>query len=106
MSASNKRFVVSLLAVFVMSGARAAATTDTAKELSTATSGSGKAQLKAIDQLGVRHENASAAVPKLRELLKSDDVQVRWRAARALGDYGSLAKDAAGDLRKLLGDHD
>jgi HEAT repeat protein len=39
-------------------------------------------------------------------LLKSKDPQVRWRTARALGDYGPLAKDAAGDLTLLLKDKD
>src|SRR3954464_3879652 len=79
-----------------------AETQDTANNLSMAVSGSGKTQYKAIDGLGERHENASAVVPKLRHLLKSDDEHVRWRSARALGDYGSLAKDAANDLVKLL----
>ena len=74
--------------------------------LETAVNGSGKEQLKAIDELGERHEAAKTAVPKLRQLLKSDDDKVRWRAARALGDFGSLAHDAAGDLRMLLKDKD
>ena len=83
-----------------------AETQDTANNLSIAVSGSGKAQYKAIDGLGERHENASVVVPKLRQLLKSDDEQVRWRSARALGDYGALAKDSAADLVKLLNDKD
>jgi HEAT repeat protein len=76
------------------------------KVLATATEGSGKSQLKAIDALGEFHDNASVVVPKLRQLLKNAEPQVRWRSARALGDYGDLAKDAAADLAALLKDKD
>src|SRR3954468_11394836 len=105
-SPSISRTVASMFGVFTLSASCFAVTSDTATELSTSVSGKGKAQLKAIDELGARHENAAAAVPRLRELLKSEEVQVRWRVARALGDYGSLATDAAGDLLKLLKDKD
>jgi HEAT repeat protein len=100
------RVLISLLGVVLLPVSLFAATSDSAKTLETAVNGSGKAQLKAIDALGQRHEAAKVAVPKLRQLLKSDDDKVRWRAARALGDFGSLAKDAAGDLRVLLKDKD
>jgi HEAT repeat protein len=106
MSPLINRTVAVLIGAVTLSASSFAALSDTASDLSTSVNGKGKSQLKAIDELGARHENGSAAVPKLRELLKSDDVQVRWRAARALGDYGSLAKDAAGDLLKLLKDKD
>ena len=102
MNAFFNRTFASLVGVVLLSVPSLAETQDTANNLSIAVSGSGKAQYKAIDGLGERHENASAVVPKLRQLLKSDDEQVRWRSARALGDYGALAKDAAADLVKLL----
>jgi hypothetical protein len=88
------RAIGPLVGVAILSVSGFAETQDTANNLSIAVSGSGKAQYKAIDGLGERHDNASAVVPKLRQLLKSDDERVRWRSARALGDYGSLAKDS------------
>src|SRR6185436_18745575 len=94
----------SVVGVALLSMPSLAETQDTANNLSIAVSGSGKSQYKAIDGLGERHENASTVVPKLRQLLGSDDEQVRWRSARALGDYGSQAKDSAADLVKLLSD--
>src|SRR4051794_13162726 len=100
MNANCYRAIPSLVGVVLLSLPSLAAAQDRAKSLATAVSGSGKAQYKAIDALGERHENAVAVVLKLRQLLKSDDQQVRWRSARALGDYGSQAKDAAGDLVK------
>src|SRR6185295_17534121 len=100
------RATASLVGVVLLSVPSVAQTQDTANNLSIAVSGSGKAQYKAIDGLGANHENASAVVPKLRQLLKNDDANVRWRSARALGDYGSQAKASAGDLVKLLSDKD
>lgn len=100
------RATASLVGVVLLSVPGVAQTQDTANNLSIAVSGSGKAQYKAIDGLGANHENAAAVVPKLRQLLKSEDAQVRWRSARALGDYGSQAKDSAADLVKLLSDKD
>ena len=100
------RMIVSLTGVALLAVASFAATQETAKILSTAVSGSGKAQYTAIDDLGERHEDASTVVPKLRQLLKSDDKQVRWRSVRALGDFGSLAKDSASDIVMLLKDKD
>ena len=83
-----------------------AAKHDAATDLSTATSGSGKEQLKAIDRLGMMHENSTVVVPKLRELLKSTDPQVRYRSARAIGEFGELAQEAAAELVGLLKDQD
>src|SRR5262245_26070132 len=100
------RVVASLVGVILLSFPGIAAAEDTAQELSTATRGTGKAQLKAIDELGEQHENASAVVPALRKLIKSDDDMVQWHSARALGEYGDLAKEAAGDLVKDLNDND
>lgn len=104
MSANNTKFIG------VLVGACALVThclaVDTAADLDKAVNGSGKAQLKAIAALGSRHENASSVVPELRELLKSDEPQVRWHSARAIGEYGSLAKDSAPKLVKLLKDKD
>jgi HEAT repeat protein len=106
MNASFNRVIASLLAVSLLVVPCIAATTDTSTALKTAVNGSGKSQYKAIDDLGGRHEAAPTVVPKLQQLLKSSDAQVRWRSARALGDYESLAKDTAGDLRTLLKDKD
>ncbi len=100
------RLTVAMLGLALLSVPCVAATPDTAKELETAVHGSGKAQYKAIAELGTYHEAAEVVVPKLRQLLKSENSQVRWRSARALGHYGPLAKDAAGDLRLLLKDKD
>ncbi len=90
----------------VLTTSCAAESPDVAMLLQNATHGSGKQEYKAIDGLGQRHEEAAMVVPKLRELLKNEDPKVRWRSARALGDYGALAKNAAGDLRMLLTDSD
>jgi hypothetical protein len=106
MNASFHRVVATLIGTMLLSASGLAATQETTKLLSTATEGSGKAQLKAIDHLGELRDNAQTVVPKLRQLLKSDDDQVQWRSARALGDYGELAKEAAGDLVTLLKDND
>jgi HEAT repeat protein len=106
MNVSFNRIVVTFVGTMLWSASSLAFTQETAKLLTTAAEGSGKAQLKAIDHLGELRDNASVVVPKLRQLLKSDDDQVQWRSARALGDYGALAKDAAGDLVTLLNDND
>jgi HEAT repeat protein len=106
MNAFFDRAVPVLVGVVLLAVPNFAEAQETAKLLTTATEGSGKAQLKAIDHLGELRENASVVVPKLRQLLKSDDDQIQWRSARALGDYGALAKDAAGDLVVLLNDND
>lgn len=74
--------------------------------LKQATQASGSEQYGAIDDLGEHHTSDALVVPKLRGLLASKDPQVRWRAARALADYSTLAKSAAGDLQKLLADSD
>ncbi|HVT27043.1 MAG TPA: HEAT repeat domain-containing protein [Lacipirellulaceae bacterium] len=100
------RIAASLLGLALLSLPCVAAIPDTAKELDTALNGSGKAQYKAIAKLGEYHEAADVVVPKLRDLLKSTDQQIRWRSARALGHYGPEAKDAANDLRSLLKDSD
>lgn len=75
---------------------------DVAGLVETATSGSGRAQYVAIDDLGEHAQEAATVVPALEKLLTSDDVQVRWRSARALGDYGEAAQAAAPALRDLL----
>src|SRR3954447_13100838 len=106
MNAFFDRAVAAFFGVLLLSLPSLADTQETAKILSTAVNGSGKAQYTAIDDLGERHEDASIVVPKLRQLLKSDDNQVRWRSVRTLGDFGSLAKDAASDIVKLLNDKD
>lgn len=93
------------LAAFFLSPMLAFAVDD-AKDLSAAISDTGKAQYKAIDHLGAKHQDGSVAIPKLQQLLKNNDPQVRWRSARALGDYGEQAKPAAGDLVALLKDSD
>jgi HEAT repeat protein len=79
---------------------------DTAKLLQAATTGAGPNRYTAIDDLGENHRDAAQAVPQLRKLLADSDAQVRWRSARALGDYGDLAVAAAPELRKLAADKD
>jgi HEAT repeat protein len=46
-----------------------------------------------------------AAVPELRALLKDPRNFVRWNAPAALMEIGPGARDAAGDLARLLQDH-
>jgi HEAT repeat protein len=94
---------ISLSGIALLS-AKLLAAPDIARTLSVAVNGTDQAQYKAIDDLGQRHESASVVVPKLRQLLKSVDPQVRWRSARALGDFGSQARETAADLRPLLKD--
>src|SRR3954465_5821215 len=106
MNAFFDRAAAAFFGVLLLSMPSRADTQDTTTILSTAVNGSGKAQYTAIDDLGERHEDASIVVPKLRQLLKSDDKQVRWRSVRTLGDFGSLAKDAAPAIVKLLNDKD
>jgi HEAT repeat protein len=77
-----------------------------AKDLSAAISDHGEEQYNAIDHLGAKHQDGSIAIPKLQQLLKNEDPHVRWRSARALGDYGEQAKDTAADLVALLKDKD
>ena len=79
---------------------------DTARQLQTATTGTGPARYTAIDDLGERHQGAPQVIPQLRKLLADSDAQVRWRSARAIGDFGDLAAAAAPELRKLLADKD
>src|SRR5262245_13432213 len=106
MNVSFSRVVAALVGALVLSSSCFAAVDEVAKLLKTATEGSGKAQLKAIDHLGELRDNATVAVPALRKLIKSDDDMVQWHSARALGEYGELAKDASGDLVKDLNDND
>jgi HEAT repeat protein len=106
MNVSSLRVVATLIGTLLLSAPSLAAVDETAKLVSIATDGSGKAQLKAIDHLGELRDNASVVVPALRKLIKSDDDLVQWHSARALGDYGALAKEAAGDIVKILNDND
>ncbi len=106
MNVHFKSAILSLVGVALLSVSAVAAKHDAATDLSTATSGSGKEQLKAIDRLGMMHENPSVVVPKLRELLKNADPQVRYRSARSLGEFGELAHESAAELVGLLKDQD
>ncbi len=106
MNVHFKQAFLSLVTAVLFSVPALAVEHDTATNLSTAATGSGKEQLKAIDHLGMQHEHATTVVPKLRELLQSDDPQVRWHSARSLGEYGDLANAAAGELVALLKDKD
>jgi HEAT repeat protein len=75
---------------------------DTAALLKSAASGAGQARYTAIDDLGERHMAAGIVVPELEKLLADKDPNVRWRSARALGDYDAQAISAAPALRNLL----
>jgi HEAT repeat protein len=97
-------FVTCLL--LVLQARSVAQSPDITTLLQTATQGSGQAQYAAIDDLGERRALADTVVPKLRALLASQDPQVRWRSARALGDYGPQAQVASAELRRLLSDSD
>jgi HEAT repeat protein len=79
---------------------------DTAKLLQAATTGAGPNRYTAIDDLGESHRDGAQVVPQLRKLLADSDAQIRWRSARAIGDYGDLAAAAAPELRKLAADKD
>jgi len=54
--------------------------------------------------LGAYGEASAAAVPELTKALRSADPQLRWMAARALGDIGPAARDALSSLRRLEND--
>jgi len=54
--------------------------------------------------LGAHGEASAAAVPELTKALRSADPQLRWMAARALGDIGPAARDALSSLRRLEND--
>jgi HEAT repeat protein len=104
----NGTFVrlLSGLSQLVFLTASCVAQTNDAATLQIATQGTGQQQYVAIDDLGERHTSAATVVPKLRDLLSNKDPQVRWRSARALGDYGSQGQPAVAELRKLLTDSD
>ncbi len=106
----NSSFIRMTVPVFCLFAVVAAPTfaqpPDTAKQLQTATTGTGPTRYTAIDDLGERHQGASQVIPQLRKLLADSDAQVRWRSARAIGDFGDLAAAAAPELRKLLADKD
>jgi HEAT repeat protein len=70
--------------------------------LDAAQTATGTEQYTAIDDLGEEPQEAAKVVPVLEKLLASDDEHVRWRSARALGDYGDAATSAAPALLKLL----
>lgn len=106
MNVSFSRVAVALVGAVVLSSPCLAAVDEVAKLLRTATEGSGKSQLKAIDHLGELRDNPTVVVPALRKLIKSDDDMVQWHSARALGEYGELAKEASGDIVKILQDND
>lgn len=61
---------------------------------------------QAIDKLGYAEDNIKAAAQTLQAKLTSDDPQVRWRSARALGNLGSPAAAAVPSLVDLLEDKD
>jgi HEAT repeat protein len=58
----------------------------------------------AVDGLGRLGPAASSATEKLANLLGDQDVELRWRAARALGAIGPGAADAVNGLTKALAD--
>jgi HEAT repeat protein len=106
MNVSFSRVLAALVGALVLYSSCFAAVDEVAKLLRTATEGSGKAQLKAIDHLGELRDNPTVVVPALRKLIKSDNDMVQWHSARALGEYGELAKEASGDIVKILQDND
>lgn len=107
MNALSNRIIVAAASLLLLAALPGLAQQpDTAKLLQTAAKGSGQERHAAIDHLGERHQAGSQVVPQLQKLLRDRDPQVRWHSARALGDYGPLAKESASDLRKLLADKD
>src|SRR5690606_36335171 len=52
------------------------------------------------------HESAASVVPLQQDMLTDEDPQVRWRSARALGDYEAQASSSVPALRSLLADSD
>jgi HEAT repeat protein len=59
------------------------------------------ARLHAVHALKERTRDAKAVVPALAEALKDQDTFIRRDAARALGNFGAKAGDAAPLLREL-----
>ncbi len=74
--------------------------------LRSSTSESKQERYMAIDDLGERHADAGAVVPKLIPMLDDKDPQVRWRTARTLGEYRGQAEQAVDGIRNLLKDSD
>lgn len=79
---------------------------DVTQLINTASVGSGKERLAAIDHLSEYPAAAERSVRVLRQLLSNKDPKVRWRSARALGDLGVAAKNSVPELRNLLKDED
>jgi HEAT repeat protein len=65
--------------------------------------GSAYAAAQALGGLG---DQARGAVPRLRELLRSDSSETRWCAAIAVGGIGTAARDALPELQSLRDDED
>src|SRR3990170_4183641 len=105
-SRSQALLALSVCALIPCAASCSAQKPEKAGLLHTAVEGTGQERYAAIDDLGQSHHDAVQVVPQLQKLLADTDPQVRWRSARALGDYGPLAQNAAPDLRKLLGDED
>ena len=103
---SSRIVLACFLAAFVAERCVAADSPELANLLKTAASATGQERYAAIDRLGVGSEAPDRVVPQLTTLLQDDDPQVRWRSARALGDYGQPARNSADDLRKLASDDD
>ena len=72
MKVSFSRIVAALVGVLVLSSSCFAAVDDVTKLLKTATEGNGKAQLRAIDQLGELRDNPTVVVPALETALAGD----------------------------------
>jgi HEAT repeat protein len=62
----------------------------------------GEAVIGAMFALGEIGPAASAAVPRLIELLAVEDGRIQWRAAKTVGQIGLAASNAVPALRKLM----
>ena len=79
-----------------------ATASEMAELIDSAQTGSAEARYHAIDDLGERAQSVGPIIDALAAMLADDDVQIQWRVARSLGDFGSLANSAVPALVELL----
>jgi HEAT repeat protein len=97
----NRIGISILTGLFLLSGSLTAGAADVAA-LTKALTGGGEAAHQAADQLALDPAASQAATAALKAALGSDDVELQWRAARALGVAGSSAAGAIAELTKAL----